>query len=1072
MLMDLKNSMNMSNEYQLKQLNDPINYQVSLRGDKEELSEIPLRFMYKDRKIKERDSFGGYRFYSDNLKKRTNPTDEYRKKLEEELLKKKQLLSEYEMNGGHLTQNQIKTLKKNSNFTKSNSAFNIFDMNDISDINENTKNVEYSKNVSANENLIKVLDAQVDLLKRQSNDQIKQLSKMTENKNNLYKIHIYRNMMGDNENGLEEPKVHSQYLAINNNRVQTFKHVLTQDKPEYIPLEELEKIKQENEIELLDKEDDYYGRKKISKEEILRRQEEKKRYLRAKQLNNMIKRPGYNNDKPLDQKDYEFINKYNNYLINKQNNFDKIGYEEEWNTTKVKSQNANGIVDRKDGLPGYLDQDDHKLYYYDINEGQGELNFERPLKIHKHIGKENTLKRTFRNEPGYENTKGHFYRTGSAPDLNNITDNNNYYSNFNTNKESNIRDFVNSGDNAYTNKSINLEENKNEKFMKLIYGMLTKNENGEVPKNKIIEEMKLDENAIQEIGFIDIEDFQNKLNNFPSKNPDYMTEEEFYNFMLQKNILSPITSNVNIYENQLYHINDPQMNRTIPVSPKAFEKVNENEILPGMSTSYFDFLKNPSTTARLRHINQTLKGKRSQSALDNSKNKFNNLNKSFDLKNNYRNNYKNIRGNKLNKSYDNEKNNYTDNNNNLYYATNAHFNINNYNKKSDLNFTIPKPPEFLKEDYHGKKLIKMKEILEERKKNEDDVFKHTFHANPLNKRMFDTKGDLRNVIEREKSARQKRINQKKIEIISSMKPFSFYDADFKSFVERKNQECLPPEFAPFKANPIQYKSQVNMYHGLDNNAKEARQERIHQRALSTFNAASLPPRMEMHEKQKKLQEKEKIIIEKQNEESEKNKRMFRAKRAPNFNLLHEKFINILEKKKRAAQPTVPKPFTFHEPKKKAELCQFLDFENNPKAKNPKKIKNIDVIRKRMQKKPKIEPPSTKSLKLLMDTRRKELEDRKIREESIRREDEQRRIKQQRLNERVRSSSVIQGNKKQLEENRKIRKQEFESNLKEDKKRYKDNLKLMYQKVDNQPLMMETVGRKKDMKPMEQEDNNN
>ena len=68
--MDLKNSMNMSNEYQLKQLNDPINYQVSLRGDQEEISEIPMRYMYKDRKIKERDSFGGYRYYSDNLKKK------------------------------------------------------------------------------------------------------------------------------------------------------------------------------------------------------------------------------------------------------------------------------------------------------------------------------------------------------------------------------------------------------------------------------------------------------------------------------------------------------------------------------------------------------------------------------------------------------------------------------------------------------------------------------------------------------------------------------------------------------------------------------------------------------------------------------------------------------------------------------------------------------------------------------------------------------------------------------------------------------------------------------------------
>ena len=172
---------------------------------------------------------------------------------------------------------------------------------------------------------------------------------------------------------------------------------------------------------LLEIEDDYYGRKKISEEEIRRRREEKAKLQRYKQLTNMIQRPGYNNDKPLDKIDYEFIQKYNNYLINKQNNFDKIGYEEEWNTTKVKSQNAHGIVNRNDGMPGYLDQDDYKLYYYDINEGKGELNFERPLKIHKHIGKENTLKRTFRNEPGYEDTKGKFYRTASAPDFNNIS---------------------------------------------------------------------------------------------------------------------------------------------------------------------------------------------------------------------------------------------------------------------------------------------------------------------------------------------------------------------------------------------------------------------------------------------------------------------------------------------------------------------------------------------------------------------------------------------------------------------------------------------------------------------------
>ena len=1062
MLVDLKNSMNMSNEFRSKQLYDPINYQVDLRGDKEELSEIPLRFMYKDRKIKEVDSFGSYRFNADKLKKRTNPTEEYRKKLEEQLRLKKQILSEYEMNGGHLSQEQIKSFKKNASLRKNNSAFNIYDVNDLDDINERAENVEYYQNLSANENLIKVLDCQLNLLRKQSHNQFKTLSKSSDfkNKSEFYKTQRYENMLNtDEEDALQEPKVQSQFLAVNDNRVQHLKHVITQQKPEYIPLEELEKIKQEHEKELLNIEDEYYGRKKITLEELNRRRQEKQRLLRNKQLYNMIKRPGYNNDNPLEKHDYEFINKYNNYLMNKQKGYDKLGYEEEWNATRVKSLNANGIIDRNDGLPGYLDQDDYRLYYYDINDVQ-ELNFERPLKVHKHTGRENTLKRTFRNEPGYETTKGKFYRTISAPDINKITTNNKTMNdnNFNTINESIYnKDYANNGDGMFANKTINLENNQNEQFMKLIFGMLTKNEKGEVPKNKIISEMKLDENAIIEMGFKSKNDFENKLSNFPSKDPKYMTEEEFYSFILQKkevpqNNSSPLVLN----ENKFYHINYPPESRIIEVDRQQIQN-NNDEILPGMSTSYFDFLKNPSTGARLRHINKTLKkSKRSQSALDNSATNYK-LHKSSIL-----------RKNRLNRTFDNDDiENNIDYSNNNNYASNEHFNINNYHRKSDLNFTIPKPFEFLKEDYHGKKLLKMKEILEERRKNENDIFKHNFHANPLNKRMFNRKGDLRNIIEREKSARQRRIEQKKMEIIAGMRPFSFYETDLKSFVERKNQECIPPKFVPFKANPIQYKSQVNVYEGKNKYSKEARQERIHKRALSTFNAASLPPRMEMHEKQKKLQEKEKLIIEKQKKERDKNKRVFKAKQAPNFNILHEKFINILEKKKRSACPTIPKPFTFHEPKKKPDLCSYMDQENNPKFKNPKKFQSIEVIRKKMQKKPKIEPPSTRSLKLLMDTRRRELENRKIREESIRKEDEKRRTRQSRLNNRVRSSSVIQGNKKQLEEKRKQKTKIFIENLKKDEKKYNEKLDLMYQKVNNMPLMMESIVQKKPVENMKQ-----
>ena len=1075
----------MSNEYQLKNLNDPINYQVSLREDNEEISEIPLRYMTKERKIKEQDAFGSYRFYSNNLKKRTNPTEEYYKKLEEELLQKKKLLSEYQMNGGHLTDSQLKSLAKSENFRNSKknygSAFNILEVKDINDEEE----AKYSHNLSANENIIRVIDAQVDLLKKKSNDQFKQLTKSNENSNSLYKTQKIRNLMDNNdsniENGLNEPKVDAQFLAANDNRVQTLKHVYTQQKPEYIPLEELEKLRLEHRKELLDIEDDYFGRKNMTQEELNKMKEEKEKLLKRRQLNNKIKRPGYNNDNPLDENDNEYIKKYNNYLINKYNNYDKLGYEEEWNYTKVKSQNANGVVDRTDGLPGYLGQDDYKLYYYDIIEDRGELNFERPLKIHKHIGKENTIKRTFRNEPGYENTKGKLYRTASAPDFNSLTNqninNNINHNNLNIINESKNRDILNNVNEINTNKSINMQQNNinnnsktNTQFMKLIFSMLNKNKDGEVPKNKIISEMKLDENAINELGFKDKNDIQNKLNNFPTKKPEYMNEEEFFSFLLPKENnedLSPNNLNSNLNEDKLFQTVYSPQSQTIPINQKTILE-NQNEILPGMSTSYFDFLKNPSTTARLKHINKTLKGKRSQSALDINENKYKTLNRSFNFKTN-----KNFRNNKLNKSYDNEKNinteNYNNRNNNLYNTIDSHFNIKNYNKKSDLNFTIPKPFEFLKEDYHGKKLLKMKEILEERKKNEDEIFKHVFHANPLNKKMFDTKGDLRNVIEREKSAREFRLNKKRQEIISNMKPFSFYDADFKSFVDRKNQECLPPEFIPFKANPIKYKSQANMYEGLINNSKEARQERIHQRALQTYKAASLPKRMEMHEKQRKLQEQEQLIIEDHKNQMDKKRRMFKANKAPKFQLLHEKFINILEKKKKSAHPTVPKPFHFNEPRKKADLCQFLDFENDPNSKNPQKIKNIDVIRKRMQRKPKIEPPSTKSLKLLMDTRRKELENRKFREESMKLEDEKRRERQKRLNKRVRSSSVMQTNKKQLEENRRIKKQEFIRNMNENKNNYKNKLELMYRNADNRPLLMETQVRKKSVENMKQDD---
>ena len=141
----------------------------------------------------------------------------------------------------------------------------------------------------------------------------------------------------------------------------------------------------------------------------------------------------------------------------------------------------------------------------------------------------------------------------------------------------------------------------------------------------------------------------------------------------------------------------------------------------------------------------------------------------------------------------------------------------------------------------------------------------------------------------------------------------------------------------------------------------------------------------------------------------------------------------------------------------------MDLENNPKAKNPKKNKSIENIRKTMHKKPKMEPATTKSLTFLMETRRKEIETRKKNEEEKIKENEQRIKKQNDFNERVRKSAVMVENKKRwkgLENDKTANMKKFKDEQKEMVKDYHKRLEEMNQRVSNRPLMMEeAVGKK-------------
>lgn len=235
--------------------------------------------------------------------------------------------------------------------------------------------------------------------------------------------------------------------------------------------------------------------------------------------------------------------------------------------------------------------------------------------------------------------------------------------------------------------------------------------------------------------------------------------------------------------------------------------------------------------------------------------------------------------------------------------------------------------------------------------------------------------------------------------------------------------------------------------------------------------------MEMHEKEKRIQEQEmKLRADKEQKDSmlmqRKNKKDFLAKPVPNFIALQEKFNATLDKNKKNARLTVPKPFPSHyKSKKKAELCQYYDYENELKNKSRLTVNqygagssgayvdehyDIKQTIKKMQKKPAIEPATTKGLTLMMDKRRQELEDRKKQEELDKISDMKRKKKEEMFKERVSKSEYLdkKKSKKELTMEEQRRRLANKKKDKEEIEKYNENLSIMNQRVANRPLMFE------------------
>ena len=676
--------------------------------------------------------------------------------------------------------------------------------------------------------------------------------------------------------------------------------------------------------------------------EILKREEESQKereqlmenYTMKNLKKSGIKRKGYNNGKPLDEKDMRFIKKYARYLL-----FKKI----------------------KDSQIGFTDDDNERLYSQNIFNNYSKLKDEN----------------------------------------------------------SNISSFV--------------------AFAKLVFALLDKDKNGFITKEYIVSNVALDDKILQDLGFQNQDNFKQLLLN--SGKGEIITEKDFINILLGQ------TGLLDEYKN-IYNTNSsiPNVNASSSSYTKRKKYYGEDYVeisdeedsdfdLPGLRTHVYDFLELPDNYQKL----EALKKLEAENLYNSMKNKNKDKNRENKEKKNILLNIGKDR--KIEISYHE-------------YLT---F-LRRFHRKDQLNFTIPEPFEFLKKDYQRKKIQKIKEILEDRVKDEDYFVYYQFHANELKKGIWGNR--MQNIIEYEKEQRQLRTEKLKEKIIAEMKPFSFYEKDERKYKEKIKQEPIPPTFPPFRANAIKWLSQVLIYEDMLKQEKEEREQRIRERMEKTKLASKLPPRMQMYEEERKERERQKKLNYQKELIQERKLRQFKAKEVPDFLKLQTEFENKLNEMKRAAKPTIPEPFTFHEPKKKvALLCKYLDQENDHNAKNPRPKTDINKIIKKMQRKPKIEPKSTHCLDLLMDLRRKELEEkeRQIKVKEI--EDNIRAEHQARLRERVWNSKAIVDNTNQLNENRLRQQEEFKAKLQKQKDSYNAELKRRLEKVYNRPLLVEQVGNK-------------
>ena len=945
----MKESLNLSTKFVNNELGDPINYKTYLHNvDKSEnIPEIPTRYQNKSRTIKERDSINSFRIYNTNLKKHTNPSDKYKEEIEK--------INEIE---------RQKKLNQSKPYIQPTWA--------ISDPQKSGK-----------ENLLNALESQVNLLKEE-----------TENNLRLNSSHMSNGAKQNNNERnkfeLNEPHVDTHFFNNDNGVVQVFKHVRTMMKPEYMNLETLAKMREENSKKLVELEKEYKiakDREKLEKfneeqsklnkkfnykpevleelKEILKKENEifhfdKKNKKRPKSSKNKISINNNQNqsaEKNINKSQEKFIRKFAKYKLEKKMN--NLEEEKEkmnnkpWNYTKIESKNIHGTVDRNDDLPGHFGKTDLSLYYYDIQENKNEI----PEKF-----------------------KAPHWTSVTRTDLLNKK----YDPTVEVKQEGGV--IKNDGNNILENKEI-IDPLKEEEKMKEIADNLTKdifdyfNQEfifGLVTKSQIATEFNFEPDDLINLKFESKKEFLDILNEFQTDLYNRMNYEELKRCLLSKlkengkpeeiktinikkseqdntqnkiktsnikkenqqlndeknNNINIIEEKYDINENQKENINDiikeednieenessPEIEENIEIS----DEDDNSDYLPVYNTKNI-LIQYDKTEKRLQETNKLLHQLKAQSSTTDDIEQ-DSLEIKIDLN--------------LDKENPKEV---------TYYDFKKV--LNKYSDKKNIDFTIPQPFEFQKD---SKSRInganRLKKFLEERKEIEDNMLKNQFKANDLKTEMFI--GNINNLMEADKNAKKKRVEMGMKKLQEQMCPFSFVKEDEeiqkRKMEKQKIYETTKEKIKPFKANSIKPSSRGGLNaEEIAKRENEERAKRIKINAEKIKKESKMPPGMEAHEKNQKLKRKKLLAEERKRQKKEKRER--NAKKCldpPNWDKVHGFEDKKLEKQKiknkkiKEQRATKIKEFNLHEGNKKENMYQKYVENNNNYKKMPSIMKNI------------------------------------------------------------------------------------------------------------------------------------